>query len=111
MFWADAFISVEAKQETVGPVMIFSLIENSLSEVIGGKLHDTWRFLCLQLSYQERLRAQFRIVCLLYVELCLDRDGGVVSDKLIVFGTWVAKGEENHFHKINSCFETTLKLI
>lgn len=52
--------------------------------------------------------------CVPVVELCLDRDGGVVSDKLIVFGieygTWVAKGEENHFHKINSCFETTLKL-
>lgn len=48
------------------------------------------------------------------VELCLDRDDRVVSDKLIVFGIgygrWVAKGEENHFHKINSCFETILKL-
>lgn len=52
--------------------------------------------------------------CVPVVELCLDRDDRVVSDKLIVFGieygTWVAKGEENHFHKINSCFETTLKL-
>lgn len=48
------------------------------------------------------------------VELCLDRDDGFVSDKLIVFGIeygrWVAKGEENHSHKISSCFETTLKL-
>lgn len=57
----SSLISVKAKQETVAPVRICSPIENSLSEAIGGKLHDTRRFLCLQLSYQERLRAQFRM--------------------------------------------------